>query len=110
MLLDQIAKKRAEGVAPFLFREDLSNIARNRIRPPGEDFPVNPVELMLGQADRDLRPGHTIIIPLVGRRNKTSSRQPHRHRARISVISSCWFPGLSAHTSSAIESTAVWHG
>ena len=65
MLFDQIAKKRPEGVALFLFRQDASNIARNRICSSGADFPVDSRELMLRQANGDLRPGHTNIIPLV---------------------------------------------
>jgi hypothetical protein len=37
-------------------------------------------------------------------------RQREQHLASISVISSCWLPGLSAHTSFAMDATAVWHG
>ena len=65
MLFDQIAKKRPEGVALFLFRQDAGNIARNRIRSSGSNFPVDSGELMFRQADGDLRHGHTNIIPPV---------------------------------------------
>ncbi len=63
MFFDQIAKKRPEGITPFLFRQDLGNIARNRICSPGADFPMYPGELMFRQTDGDLCRGHTIIIP-----------------------------------------------
>jgi hypothetical protein len=65
MLIDQIAKKRSEGVALLLFRQDAGNIARNRICSSGADFPVDSGKLMLRQANGDLRPGHTKIIRLV---------------------------------------------
>ena len=63
MLFDQIAKKRPEGVTPFLFRQNAGNIARNRICSSGADFPMYSGELMFRQADGDLRPCHTNIIP-----------------------------------------------
>jgi hypothetical protein len=47
MLLDQIAKKRPEGVPLFLFRKDPGNITGNRIRSSGTDFPVDSGELLL---------------------------------------------------------------
>ena len=46
MLFDQIAKERPEGVTLFLFRQDAGDIARNRIRSSGADFPVDFGELM----------------------------------------------------------------
>jgi hypothetical protein len=76
MLFDQIAKKRPEGVTPFLFRQDAGNIARNRICSSGADFPMYSGELMFRQADGDLRRGHTNIIPVVNQPNKLSSRKP----------------------------------
>ena len=67
MLFDQVAQKRPEGVALFLFRQNAGNIARDRIGSSGTDLPLDSGELMLRQADGDLRSGHTTIIPLTGR-------------------------------------------
>ena len=63
MLCNQIAKKCPERVTLFLFCQNAGNIARNRIRFSGADFAVHSGELMLRQADGNLRPGHTNIIP-----------------------------------------------
>jgi hypothetical protein len=41
MLLYQIAKQRPQGVAPFLFRKDTRDVARNRICSSGSDFPMH---------------------------------------------------------------------
>ena len=65
MLFDQIAKQDPEGVTLFLFRQSAGNIARNRICSSGADLPVDSLKLMLRQANGDLRPGHTNIIPLL---------------------------------------------
>jgi len=67
MLFYQVAKERPEGVTLFLFRQGAGNIARNRICSSGADFPVDSRKLLLRQANGDLRPGHTNIIPLVAR-------------------------------------------
>ncbi len=64
MLSDQIPQQCPERLALLLFRQDLCDVARNRIRPAGTDFLVNSRELILGQSNGDLRPGHTSIIPL----------------------------------------------
>jgi hypothetical protein len=64
MLFDQIAKERPEGVTLLPFRQDAGNIARNRSCSSGADFPVDSGKLILRQANGDLRPGHTNIIPL----------------------------------------------
>lgn len=59
-----------------MFRQDSGNVTRHRIRAPGAHFPVDSRELVLGQADSDFRPGHTIIIPLVSRRHNLVPLQP----------------------------------
>src|SRR5580692_7945009 len=74
MLFDQIAKKRPEGVPLLLFRQDAGNIARNRICSSGADFTADSGKLMLRQANGNLRPGHTSIIPLPERPNELSSQ------------------------------------
>jgi hypothetical protein len=64
MLFDQVSQQRPQGLAFLVFRQNLGNVTRNRIRPSGANFPVDSRELIRWQADRDLRPGHTTIIPL----------------------------------------------
>ena len=56
-----------------MFRQDLRNVTRNRVGSSGSNFPVDSRQLILGQADCDLRPGHTSIIPLVNGRYKRSA-------------------------------------
>ena len=68
MLFDQIAQQRPERLALLVLRQDLCDVARNRVGSSGSDFPVDPRQLLPGQTDRDLRPGHTRIIPLVNAR------------------------------------------
>jgi hypothetical protein len=69
-LFDQIPQQCPERLALLVFREDPGNVTRNRLGSPGSDFPVDSRQLILGQADSDLRPGHTSIIPLVNGRYK----------------------------------------
>lgn len=63
MLRDQIAKQLAERLALALFFQDAGNVAGDRIGSSGFDFAVDARELLCGKADRDLRSGHTRIIP-----------------------------------------------
>jgi hypothetical protein len=56
---------------------------------------VPPPTRAIGSGVRLDRPSHTVA---------------GLHRAMISVMSSCWSPGLSARTSLVIASTAAWHG
>lgn len=42
-----------------MFRQDLRNITGNRIRVTSSNFPVDPRQLILGQANSDLGLGHT---------------------------------------------------
>lgn len=81
MLFDQIAKNRSEGVTLFLFRQDACDIARNRIRSSGADFPVDSGELLLRQGDSNLRLGHTNIIPLFGEPATSDLKGPRRSGA-----------------------------
>lgn len=67
MLFDQIAQQLAKRLAFLVFRQDPSDVARDRIGSSGSHLPVHSCELIFGQTDCDFRPGHTIIIPLLKR-------------------------------------------
>lgn len=73
MLLDKIPQQCPQRLALLVFRQDPGNVTRNRIGSSGPDFPVDSRQLILGQADSDLRPGHTRIIPLVNGRYKLNA-------------------------------------
>lgn len=73
ILFGQIAQQCPQGLAFFMFRQDLGNVTRHGIRSSGTHFPVDPGELMRGQTDGDLRPGHTSIIPRVRKYRKAGA-------------------------------------
>ena len=63
MLFDQVPQQFSQRLASLLLRQYPGNVTGNRTCSPGTDFPVDPRDLILGQTDRDLRLGHTNIIP-----------------------------------------------
>lgn len=54
MLFDQVPQQCPERLAPFVFRQDLRYVPRNRIGASGSDFSVNSRQVLCGQTDSDL--------------------------------------------------------
>ena len=65
MLFDQILQQFPERLTLRLLLQNPGDVPRNGIGSSGLDFPVDPRQLIRGQADGNLRPGHTSIIPPV---------------------------------------------
>ena len=79
VLFNEIPQQCPKRLAPFVFRQHMGNVTRHRLGPPSSNFAVDSHQLILGQTDGNLRPGHTRTIPLV----KGAFEVSRCHRVRI---------------------------